>query len=148
MIYLYVHHLPVFVLQVSFRTSDHRQSFTVEVCVIDKNDNVPVFIADSMRGSVQLGLLKGMRTLSFDVTIFHKVPESEPHSTMLPHKNICSVLPKQRKTWLIQLNWLLLKCICTKNDYFVQTCLQGSLLNYNYIITFWANQALCGCPIV
>lgn len=41
-----------------------RQSFTVEVCVIDKNDNVPAFIRESMRGSVQLGLLKGKRTLS------------------------------------------------------------------------------------
>lgn len=36
-----------------------RQGFTVEVCVIDKNDNVPTFIGESMRGSVQLGLLKG-----------------------------------------------------------------------------------------
>uniref|UniRef100_A0A3Q2E9M4 Cadherin 16 n=1 Tax=Cyprinodon variegatus TaxID=28743 RepID=A0A3Q2E9M4_CYPVA len=35
-----------------------QQSFTVEVCVIDKNDNVPTFIEESMRGSVQLGLLK------------------------------------------------------------------------------------------
>lgn len=54
-------------LQVSFRTSVHRQSFTVEVCVIDKNDNVPTFIGESMRGSVQLGLLKGTRTFSCDV---------------------------------------------------------------------------------
>uniref|UniRef100_A0A3Q3K6C2 Cadherin domain-containing protein n=1 Tax=Monopterus albus TaxID=43700 RepID=A0A3Q3K6C2_MONAL len=45
-------------LQMSFRTSVNRQSFTVEVCVIDKNDNVPTFIEESMRGSVQLGLLK------------------------------------------------------------------------------------------
>uniref|UniRef100_M4AX96 Cadherin-17 n=1 Tax=Xiphophorus maculatus TaxID=8083 RepID=M4AX96_XIPMA len=34
------------------------QTFTVEVFVIDKNDNVPTFIEESMRGSVQLGLLK------------------------------------------------------------------------------------------
>lgn len=46
-------------LQVSFRTTAQRQGFTVEVCVIDKNDNVPTFIGESMRGSVQLGLLKG-----------------------------------------------------------------------------------------
>lgn len=45
--------------QVSFTKSMHTQSFTVEVCVIDKNDNVPVFLEESMRGSVQLGLLKG-----------------------------------------------------------------------------------------
>uniref|UniRef100_A0A3Q4HL78 Cadherin-16-like n=1 Tax=Neolamprologus brichardi TaxID=32507 RepID=A0A3Q4HL78_NEOBR len=49
---------PSYSLQVSFRTSVHRQSFNVEVCVIDKNDNVPTFIEESMRGSVQLGLLK------------------------------------------------------------------------------------------
>uniref|UniRef100_A0A3B4AKW8 Cadherin domain-containing protein n=1 Tax=Periophthalmus magnuspinnatus TaxID=409849 RepID=A0A3B4AKW8_9GOBI len=49
---------PSYSLQVSFRTSVHRQSFTVEVFVIDKNDNVPTFIQESMRGSVQLGLLK------------------------------------------------------------------------------------------
>lgn len=53
------------VLQVSFKASVHRQSFTVEVFVIDKNDNVPVFIEESMRGSVQLGLLKGTRTKYF-----------------------------------------------------------------------------------
>ena len=47
--------------QVSFTASMHPQSFTVEVCVIDKNDNVPVFLEESMRGSVQLGLLKGGR---------------------------------------------------------------------------------------
>ena len=57
---------PSGVLQ-NIRTSVHRQSFTVEVCVIDKNDNVPTFIEESMRGSVQLGLLKGTRTLSTDV---------------------------------------------------------------------------------
>ncbi|KAM9765102.1 cadherin-16 [Menidia menidia] len=60
---------PSYSLQVSFRpssvlqnirTSVPRQSFTVEVCVIDKNDNVPTFIEESMRGSVQLGLLKGI----------------------------------------------------------------------------------------
>lgn len=62
--------LTLCVLQVSFRTSVQRQSFTVEVCVIDKNDNVPTFIGESMRGSVQLGLLKGTRTLSCDVTAF------------------------------------------------------------------------------
>lgn len=45
--------------QVSFTKSMHTQSFTIEVCVIDKNDNVPVFLEESMRGSVQLGLLKG-----------------------------------------------------------------------------------------
>jgi len=45
--------------QVSFTKSMHTQSFTVEVCVIDKNDNVPVFLEESMRGSVQLRLLKG-----------------------------------------------------------------------------------------
>uniref|UniRef100_A0A3B4F7V5 Cadherin 16 n=1 Tax=Pundamilia nyererei TaxID=303518 RepID=A0A3B4F7V5_9CICH len=49
---------PSYSLQVSFRTSVHHQSFNVEVCVIDKNDNVPTFIEESMRGSVQLGLLK------------------------------------------------------------------------------------------
>uniref|UniRef100_A0A3Q2YZ69 Cadherin-17-like n=1 Tax=Hippocampus comes TaxID=109280 RepID=A0A3Q2YZ69_HIPCM len=49
---------PSYSLQVSFRMSGQRQSFTVEVCVIDKNDNVPAFIQESMRGSVQLGLLK------------------------------------------------------------------------------------------
>lgn len=54
-------------VQVSFRTPVSRQSFTVEVCVIDKNDNVPAFIGQSMRGSVQLGLLKGKRTLSCGV---------------------------------------------------------------------------------
>lgn len=59
-------------MQVSFRTSEHRQSFTVEVCVIDKNDNVPTFIEESMRGSVQLGLLKGTRTFSSEVTMFAK----------------------------------------------------------------------------
>jgi hypothetical protein len=42
-----------------YRMAGQRQSFTVEVCVIDKNDNVPTFSAVSMRGSVQLGLLKG-----------------------------------------------------------------------------------------
>ncbi|MEQ2243185.1 hypothetical protein ILYODFUR_004465, partial [Ilyodon furcidens] len=60
---------PSYSLQVSFKPSGviqnirsltHRQSFTVEVCVIDKNDNVPTFIEESMRGSVQLGLLKGI----------------------------------------------------------------------------------------
>ncbi|KAF7664746.1 hypothetical protein LDENG_00167540 [Lucifuga dentata] len=51
---------PSYSLQVSFRTSVHHQSFTVEVCVRDKNDNVPTFIEESMRGSVQLGLLKGI----------------------------------------------------------------------------------------
>ncbi|KAF0043091.1 hypothetical protein F2P81_004428 [Scophthalmus maximus] len=51
---------PSYSLQVSFRASVHQQSFTVEVCVIDKNDNVPTFIEESMRGSVQLGLLKGI----------------------------------------------------------------------------------------
>ncbi|XP_051920034.1 cadherin-16 [Hippocampus zosterae] len=51
---------PSYSLQVSFRMSGQRQSFTVEVCVIDKNDNVPAFIQESMRGSVQLGLLKGI----------------------------------------------------------------------------------------
>ena len=55
--------------QVSFKTSGHRQSFTVEVCVIDKNDNVPTFIGESMRGSVQLGLLKGTRILTQNVTV-------------------------------------------------------------------------------
>ncbi|KAK1802292.1 hypothetical protein P4O66_021955, partial [Electrophorus voltai] len=51
---------PSYSLQVSFTASMHPQSFTVEVCVIDKNDNVPVFREESMRGSVQLGLLKGI----------------------------------------------------------------------------------------
>ncbi|XP_027869725.1 cadherin-17 [Xiphophorus couchianus] len=60
---------PSYSLQVSFkpsgviqniRLSAHRQTFTVEVFVIDKNDNVPTFIEESMRGSVQLGLLKGI----------------------------------------------------------------------------------------
>lgn len=47
--------------QVSFTASMHPQSFSVEVCVIDKNDNVPMFLQESMRGTVQLGLLKGER---------------------------------------------------------------------------------------
>ncbi|XP_076852910.1 cadherin-16 isoform X2 [Brachyhypopomus gauderio] len=51
---------PSYSLQVSFTASMHPQSFSVEVCVIDKNDNVPVFLEESMRGSVQLGLLKGI----------------------------------------------------------------------------------------
>ncbi|CDQ71151.1 unnamed protein product [Oncorhynchus mykiss] len=51
---------PSYSLQVSFSASVQSQSFMVEVCVIDKNDNVPVFIEESMRGSVQLGLLKGI----------------------------------------------------------------------------------------
>ncbi|XP_076144093.1 cadherin-16 [Alosa pseudoharengus] len=51
---------PSYSLQVSFTTAVRTQSFTVEVCVIDKNDNVPQFIEESMRGSVQLGLLKGI----------------------------------------------------------------------------------------
>uniref|UniRef100_A0A8C7X2K3 Cadherin 16, KSP-cadherin n=1 Tax=Oryzias sinensis TaxID=183150 RepID=A0A8C7X2K3_9TELE len=60
---------PSYSLQVSFRplpvlqnirTSMHRQSFTIEVCVIDKNDNMPTFKKETMRGSVQLGLLKGI----------------------------------------------------------------------------------------
>lgn len=59
--------------QVSFRTPAGRQSFTVEVCVIDKNDNVPTFISESMRGSVQLGLLKGKRTLSGAVCMVIKI---------------------------------------------------------------------------
>lgn len=53
----------VCVLQVSFTTAVRTQSFTVEVCVIDKNDNVPQFIEESMRGSVQLELLKGVYCL-------------------------------------------------------------------------------------
>lgn len=71
----------VSVLQVSFKplgivhnikSSAHRQTFTVEVCVIDKNDNVPTFIEQSMRGSVQLGLLKGTGTLRSSTNIhFH-----------------------------------------------------------------------------
>ncbi|KAJ7985951.1 hypothetical protein DPEC_G00345790 [Dallia pectoralis] len=52
--------LPSYSLQVSFTAALQSQSFMVEVCVIDKNDNVPVFIEESMRGSVQLGLLKGI----------------------------------------------------------------------------------------
>ncbi|XP_071382843.1 cadherin-16-like, partial [Centroberyx affinis] len=51
---------PSYSLQVSFRALVQRQSFNVEVCVIDKNDNVPTFTEESMRGSVQLGLLKGI----------------------------------------------------------------------------------------
>ncbi|XP_046898012.1 cadherin-17 isoform X2 [Hypomesus transpacificus] len=51
---------PSYSLQVSFTSSVHPESFNVEVCVIDKNDNVPSFIEGSMRGSVQLGLLKGI----------------------------------------------------------------------------------------
>lgn len=57
----------------SFRTPAGRQSFTVEVCVIDKNDNVPTFIGESMRGSVQLGLLKGERTLSATACMVIKI---------------------------------------------------------------------------
>eukprot|EP00064_Thunnus_orientalis_P009214 superscaffoldBa00001157_g9237 len=44
---------PSYSLQVSYRTSVHHQSFTIEVFVIDKNDNVPTFIEESMRGSVE-----------------------------------------------------------------------------------------------
>ncbi len=73
----------VCVLQVSFRTSVHRQSFTIEVCVIDKNDNVPTFIEESMRGSVQLGLLKGTRTLSSDVDVLHDLFQSWLHLSVL-----------------------------------------------------------------
>ena len=73
----------VCVLKVSFRTSVHRQSFTVEVCVIDKNDNVPTFIEESMRGSVQLGLLKGTRTLSSNVKTEHKRIQSGLHLAVL-----------------------------------------------------------------
>ncbi|CAL8362273.1 unnamed protein product [Gadus morhua 'NCC'] len=51
---------PSYSLQMMYRMAGQRQSFTVEVCVIDKNDNVPTFSAVSMRGSVQLGLLKGI----------------------------------------------------------------------------------------
>ncbi|TSK20058.1 Cadherin-17 [Bagarius yarrelli] len=51
---------PSYSLQVSFMTSMHPQSFSIEVCVIDKNDNVPMFLQESMRGTVQLGLLKGI----------------------------------------------------------------------------------------
>ncbi|KAK3528158.1 hypothetical protein QTP86_023882 [Hemibagrus guttatus] len=51
---------PSYSLQVSFMASMHPQSFSVEVCVIDKNDNVPMFLQESMRGTVQLGLLKGI----------------------------------------------------------------------------------------
>lgn len=51
---------PSYSLQMLYRAAGQRQSFTVEVCVIDKNDNVPSFTAVSMRGSVQLGLLKGI----------------------------------------------------------------------------------------
>ncbi|KAG7315259.1 hypothetical protein KOW79_021347 [Hemibagrus wyckioides] len=51
---------PSYSLQVSFTASMHPQSFSVEVCVIDKNDNVPMFLQESMRGTVQLGLLKGI----------------------------------------------------------------------------------------
>ncbi|XP_017579201.1 cadherin-16 [Pygocentrus nattereri] len=51
---------PSYSLHVSFMASMHPQNFNVEVCVIDKNDNVPVFLEESMRGSVQLGLLKAI----------------------------------------------------------------------------------------
>ncbi|CAL8246962.1 unnamed protein product [Lota lota] len=51
---------PSYSLQMLYRAAGQRQSFTVEVCVIDKNDNVPTFSGVSMRGSVQLGLLKGI----------------------------------------------------------------------------------------
>ncbi|KAG5849311.1 hypothetical protein ANANG_G00108590 [Anguilla anguilla] len=51
---------PTYSLQVSFAGVGVTQSFTVEVCVSDKNDNVPEFIEESMRGVVQLGLLKGI----------------------------------------------------------------------------------------
>ncbi|XP_036400098.1 cadherin-16 [Megalops cyprinoides] len=51
---------PTYSLQVSFTVAEETQSFTVEVCVSDKNDNVPEFIEESMRGTVQLGLLKGV----------------------------------------------------------------------------------------
>lgn len=90
----------VCVLQVSFRTSVHRQSFTVEVCVIDKNDNVPTFIGESMRGSVQLGLLRGMRTLSSDVTALRSLFQSGSHLSVLLC-GIQKVLPKQWKTCLM-----------------------------------------------
>ncbi|MCI4393195.1 hypothetical protein PGIGA_G00154580 [Pangasianodon gigas] len=55
---------PSYSLQVSFTASMHPQSFSVEVCVIDKNDNVPMFLQESMRGTVQLGLLKGIEIIS------------------------------------------------------------------------------------
>lgn len=89
----------VWLLQVSFRTSAHRQSFTVEVCVIDKNDNVPSFIEESMRGSVQLGLLKGTSTLSSKVTaLLHLFPIGLPlvspatrehHNSFPPDNGYC-----------------------------------------------------------
>lgn len=84
----------VWLLQVSFRTSAHRQSFTVEVCVIDKNDNVPSFIEESMRGSVQLGLLKGTSTLSSKVTaLLHLFPIGLPLVSPATRNTITHSLP-------------------------------------------------------
>ncbi|CAI5645233.1 unnamed protein product [Oreochromis niloticus] len=71
---------PSYSLQVSFRTSVHRQSFNVEVCVIDKNDNVPTFIEESMRGSVQLGLLKGIPFMQ--VEALDRDDRNSPHADL------------------------------------------------------------------
>ncbi|MFT7816774.1 cadherin-16 [Arapaima gigas] len=51
---------PSYSLQVSFTTGGKTHSFTVEVRVSDKNDNIPKFVEESLRGTVQLGLLKGI----------------------------------------------------------------------------------------
>ncbi|KAI4889934.1 hypothetical protein NFI96_025506 [Prochilodus magdalenae] len=64
---------PSYSLHVSFTASMHPQSFTVEVCVIDKNDNVPVFLEESMRGSVQLGLLKVLNRMQLGGIPFMQV---------------------------------------------------------------------------
>ncbi|XP_028812559.1 cadherin-17 isoform X2 [Denticeps clupeoides] len=71
---------PSYSLQVFFSTSVRSQSFTVEVCVIDKNDNVPQFVEESMRGSVQLGLLKGIP--------FMQVHASDRDDRNTPHADL------------------------------------------------------------
>ncbi|KAL2088651.1 hypothetical protein ACEWY4_015550 [Coilia grayii] len=70
---------PSYSLQVSFTTAVRTQGFTVEVCVIDKNDNVPQFIEESMRGSVQLGLLKGIPFMQVEASDRdeHNTPHAE-----------------------------------------------------------------------
>lgn len=104
----YLQNMFVFASQVSFRTSVHRQSFNVEVCVIDKNDNVPTFIEESMRGSVQLGLLKGTRTLHSDVNVLHNQFKAGSHSSVLIYE-ICWISSTVKKTclmspWKLQFN--------------------------------------------
>ncbi|KAJ0002295.1 hypothetical protein NQD34_002091 [Periophthalmus magnuspinnatus] len=82
-------------------TSVHRQSFTVEVFVIDKNDNVPTFIQESMRGSVQLGLLKGIPFMQ--VEAMDRDDRNTPHAELrfslleqtprIPYRQMFSIDP-------------------------------------------------------